>query len=174
MALLIFFALSLPVLFIHIIYSSEDFRSIKNELLSFAALCMTAPLAYYAATDELTTRTFSLWILCYLYYAGSVFYVKMNVAARMKKNDVTTLKGKFSIARDALFYHSAALIAAFFLSAISLAPRLSCLALIPSLWKVFARALNLNEPVPIKKLGWLEVAYALLFTFLLILSFRVS
>lgn len=171
--LLVFFALSLPMLFIHIIYSSEDFRSIKNELLSFAALCMTAPLAYYAATDELNTRAFSLWILCYLYYAGSVFYVKMNVEARMKKNDVSTLKGKFSISRDALFYHIAALAIAFALS-FSIAPRLSYFAFIPSLWKVFARALNLNETVPIKKLGWMEVVYAILFAALMIIAYRIA
>ncbi len=172
--LLIFFALSLLMLFMHTIYTSENFRSIKNELLSFAVLCMTAPLAYYVATDELNARTLSLYLLCVLYYAGPVFYVKMNVEARMKKNDVSTFKGKFSIARDALFYHSFALFTACIFSTLSIAPRLSYFAFIQPFGKVLARTLNLNKPVPIKSIGWLEVAYALLFAALMIISYRIS
>lgn len=171
--LLIFFALSLPMLVVHIFYSSENFRSMKNELISFAALCMTAPLAYYAASDGPNARALSLYLLCVLYYTGPVFYVKMNVTARMKKNEVTTLGGKFVVSRYALMYHVCALAASYLLS-LSIAPRLSYLAFIQPFGKVLARALKLDKPIPIKNLGWLEVVYALLFAALIITAYRIQ
>lgn len=171
--LLIFFALSLPLLGIHTAFSSGDFRSVKNELVSFAALSMTAPLAYYVATDELALRTFSLYVVCFLYYSATIFYVKMNVTARVRKNDLATLRGKLSVASTALTYQCGALFVILVLGIAGIAPPSAYVAFLPSLWKTAARALNLQEQVPIRKIGWTEVLHGVIFAVITIASYRL-
>ncbi len=170
--LFIFFALSLPLLGIHTAFSSGDFRSVKNELVSFAALSMTAPLAYYVATNELALRTFSLYIVCFLYYSATIFYVKMNVTARLRKNELASFRGKLSIASTALMYQCGTLFVVLALGIAGCAPPSAYVAFLPSLWKTAARALKLQEQVPIKKLGWMEVLHGTIFAVLTVAAYR--
>lgn len=52
-------------------------RSVVNELLTFAAVCLAAPLAYIATLGTLTVSVFGLWILNTLFFGSAIFTVKL-------------------------------------------------------------------------------------------------
>ena len=52
-------------------------KSIINELVTFAAVCLSAPLAYAATTGNLTPEALGIWGLNTLYFSSSIFAVKL-------------------------------------------------------------------------------------------------
>lgn len=52
-------------------------KSIANELLTFAAVCLAAPLAYAATSGTLTVSVLGLWLLNTLFFGSAIFTVKL-------------------------------------------------------------------------------------------------
>lgn len=52
-------------------------RSVANELSTFAAVCLAAPLAYAATLETLTSQVFGLWLLNTLFFGSAIFTVKL-------------------------------------------------------------------------------------------------
>jgi hypothetical protein len=52
-------------------------KSILNEFTTFAAVCLSAPLAYAATTGTLSTVAMGLWVLNTLYFSSTIFTVKL-------------------------------------------------------------------------------------------------
>uniref|UniRef100_B8HL89 YwiC-like protein n=1 Tax=Cyanothece sp. (strain PCC 7425 / ATCC 29141) TaxID=395961 RepID=B8HL89_CYAP4 len=70
-------------------------KSIANELLTFAAVCLAAPLAYMATTGTWTVTLLGLWGLNTLFFSSAIFTVKLR-------------KPKTASLHPALLYHSIA------------------------------------------------------------------
>ncbi len=52
-------------------------KSIFNELNGFAAICLSAPLAYVATTGELSGSAIAIWVLNTLFFGSAVFTFKL-------------------------------------------------------------------------------------------------
>jgi hypothetical protein len=52
-------------------------KSIFNELITFAAVCLAAPLAYAATTGTISVTAMGLWALNTLYFSSTIFTVKL-------------------------------------------------------------------------------------------------
>lgn len=52
-------------------------KSIFNELITFAAVCLSAPLAYAATTGTISISVMGLWALNTLYFSSTIFTVKL-------------------------------------------------------------------------------------------------
>jgi hypothetical protein len=52
-------------------------KSIFNELVTFAAVCLSAPLAYAATTGTISAMALGLWVLNVLYFSSTIFTVKL-------------------------------------------------------------------------------------------------
>ena len=52
-------------------------KSIANELITFAAVCLSAPLAYAATTGTMSATAMGLWVLNTLYFSSTIFTVKL-------------------------------------------------------------------------------------------------
>lgn len=52
-------------------------RSIANELLTFAAVCLSTPLAYAATLGTLTPSVLGLWFLNTAFFSSAIFTVKL-------------------------------------------------------------------------------------------------
>ena len=52
-------------------------KSIANELVAFAAVCLTAPFAYIASTGSVTAPIIGLWLLNTLFFGSTIFTVKL-------------------------------------------------------------------------------------------------
>lgn len=55
-------------------------KSIANELVMFAAICLSTLLTYGATTGSLTPQAWGLWILNTLFYASAIFTIKLRKA----------------------------------------------------------------------------------------------
>lgn len=52
-------------------------KSVVNELLTFAAVCLSAPFAYAATSGTLTVSILGLWLLNTLFFSSAIFTVKL-------------------------------------------------------------------------------------------------
>ncbi len=52
-------------------------KSIINELITFAAVCLSAPLAYLTTQGSFSSLIIGLWLLNTLYFSSSIFTVKL-------------------------------------------------------------------------------------------------
>lgn len=52
-------------------------KSIANELITFAAVCLSAPFAYAATTGTLSSLVLGLWALNTLFFGSAIFSVKL-------------------------------------------------------------------------------------------------
>jgi hypothetical protein len=61
-------------------------KSILNELVIFATICLSTPLAYGATTGSLSIKAMSMWILNSLFFGSAIFTIKL----RRKKTSSLT------------------------------------------------------------------------------------
>ncbi len=52
-------------------------KSIFNEFITFAAVCLSAPLAYAATTGTISLEAIGLWAINTLYFCSTIFTVKL-------------------------------------------------------------------------------------------------
>jgi hypothetical protein len=55
----------------------RDRKSILNEFITFAAVCLAAPFAYVATTGTISTVAIALWGLNTLFFSSAIFTVKL-------------------------------------------------------------------------------------------------
>lgn len=60
---------------VSILYRQQ--RSRVNELMTFAAVCLSAPFAYVATTGTIDSSIVGLWLLNTLFFGGTIFTVKL-------------------------------------------------------------------------------------------------
>jgi hypothetical protein len=59
-------------------------KSIFNEFVTFAAVCLAAPFAYVVTTGTLSPEVIGLWLLNTLVFSSSIFTVKLR---KLRKNE---------------------------------------------------------------------------------------
>lgn len=52
-------------------------KSITNEIIGFAAICLAAPLAYGATVGSLTIQAMAIWILNTLFFSSAIYTIKL-------------------------------------------------------------------------------------------------
>ena len=52
-------------------------KSRVNEIIGFAAICLSAPLAYGATTGNLNAEAMAMWILNTLFFSSAVYTIKL-------------------------------------------------------------------------------------------------
>ena len=52
-------------------------KSILNELVIFAAICLASPLAYGATTGSLSLEAMAIWVLNTLFFGSAIFTIKL-------------------------------------------------------------------------------------------------
>lgn len=146
----------------------ED-RSMGGEMMAIAGLTLTAPAAYYVSLGAFDSTALWLWALCGLYFASSVFYVKLRVHTINPRKEETRRQSWWRCA----LYHSI-LLASLLLLAITGSLNLSVLAafspvLIRSFWHLAKPVRQIN----LRRVGWLEIIYSVVFLIFTTLTFRV-
>ena len=59
-------------------------KSILNELVTFAAVCLVVTFTYLVTTHSFTPTAIRLWGLCSLYFSGTIFTLKLR---KIRKQD---------------------------------------------------------------------------------------
>ncbi len=55
----------------------KSHKSITNEITCFAAICLSAPLAYGATTGNISLEAMAMWILNTLFFSSAVYTIKL-------------------------------------------------------------------------------------------------
>jgi YwiC-like protein len=143
-------------------------RTISGEMMAIAGLTITAPAAYYVAIGVFGSAALLMWALCALYFTSSVFYVKLRVhTINPRKGDAR----KQSWWRCAL-YHSFLLAALLLLAITSNLNLFALAAFSPVLIRAFWHLANPVRQINLRRVGWLEIIYSVVFLIFMTLTFR--
>ena len=145
-------------------------RSVTTQLIAVAGLTLTAPAAWYAATGNLDRHAWLLWGLNFLYFAGGVLYVKMHVAAAIRRKLFDSTAEKVSWGATNLAFYGGLALCVVGLAMAHLIPWLAALAFMPVVVRATIGVGRLSSQLHIKRLGWTEVAHSIVFAVLLILG----
>lgn len=145
-------------------------RSAVGEILAIIGLTGSAAASHYVALGQLEITALLLWLLSALYFASSVFFVKMLVKGAHSREEEDRKRAR----RQCALYH-------FFLIAIlaglSLGAGIGPLILVAFLPILIRAGWYLARPVRelnLKRVGVLEIFYSLVFTAFAALTFRLS
>jgi len=138
-------------------------RSVSAEWLGILGITLAAGVAWSAGTGRMGREAFVLWGICFLYFAGSVPYVKLRVQ-QMRKTSVSAWSALlYAIVALALVAAGVYVGAYRWLMAIPFA-----LLLAKIVW-VTARG---KAPRTLARVGYAEVAYSTLFMVIAIVAFN--
>lgn len=134
-------------------------RGLAMQLAAVGGLTLTAPAAWYAATGALDATAFWLWLWNTLYFAGGVLYVRLRIERTGPRWAV-------------LGFYAALLLFVLALSAANVVSYRVLLAFAPAATRAAIGVGRLALPLRVKRLGWSEVAHAILFGALLTVALR--
>jgi hypothetical protein len=147
----------------------ED-RTVVGEIIAIAGLTLTAPASHYVARGHLDLTALLLWALCSMYFASSVFYVKLRVSTLNPRKEAERRESW----RLCALYHGfllASLLLMAFGGSVSL---LVLVAFAPVLIRSFFYLTRPARRINLRLVGWLEVGYSVVFLVFITLTFRVG
>jgi hypothetical protein len=146
--------------------------SVVGELLGVAGLALGAPGVYAVGTGRFDSTALVLWALNFLYFGGSVFYVRLRVREQPRRLPPGGWWGRLAAARITILYHLAALALVAVFVHFGLTSLLAALAFVPMVCKAFQGVLAWPGQVNVRRVGMVEVAHAVAFAVLLIVAYQ--
>ena len=147
----------------------ED-RTVTGEVTAILGLTLTAPAAYYVARGQWDVVAVWLWALCALYFASSVFYVKLRVQALNRRKPQEQQRAR---SRCAL-YHIFLLAALLALAVTDSLNLFAIVAFAPVLARSFWFLAKPGGEVNLRRIGVFEIFYSLVFLIFITLTFRLA
>ena len=145
----------------------ED-RTIVGEILAIAGLTMTAPAANYVAEGTWETTAIWLWALSALYFASSVFYIKLRVTLVNPRRQDERKRVWWRCAA----YHSFLFVSLSLLAITDQFNLLALLAFAPAITRASWSLVKTSGRLDLKRLGLLEIVYSVVFLIFIALTFR--
>lgn len=144
-----------------------------GELSGIVGLAMGAPMAYYTATGTLDGKAWLLWLICGLYFGGTVFYVKLKVRQQPRQSSPEQLSARLRAGKASLLYHTTALAVATVLSALKITPPWLPMAFIPVVAKAWVGAWQWQDrkTLNLKRIGLVELAHSTIFALVVVFIF---
>lgn len=144
-------------------------RQVTGELLGIAGLTAAGtPAAYYVMQESLDFTAGLLWLVNFLYFASAVFYVKMRVSPFSRKEDQQQRR------RHCLAYHLLLLAAVAILVLAQGMHYALGLAFMPILIRAFWGMLASPGRLNLKRIGYSEVAFTVLFVIFSVWAWRAT
>lgn len=145
-------------------------RSVATEFLGIASSSLNAASAHYAGTSRWAADAVWLWALCTFYFASSIFYVKLRVQDAHGKRPELIARARQRCAA----YHAVLLAALLALVITRSLPLFALIAFIPVLSRAFAQVFRPSPTLNLKRIGWLEVTFSVVFLLVVGLGFAAQ
>jgi hypothetical protein len=137
------------------------------EVVGALALTSTAPAAYCVATGRLDAKAWALWLVNWLFAANQIHFVWLRIrGARAAGLSEKLTVGWSFLAGKMLLGGTLAL--AYYCSWL---PEFTIIAFAPVLFRGFVWFAKRPQPLVVRRLGWIELAHAVVFGVLLTASF---
>jgi YwiC-like protein len=143
-------------------------RTVGTETIAIIGLTATAPTAYYVCRGEWASEGWVLWALCALYFASSVFYVKLRVLSlSRRRNDLRRQSWRYCA-----FYHLFLLLVLIILNVTSHTNLYILAAFLPVLIRTVWELQRPSNQISLRRIGLLEIAYSLVFLLFITIGYR--
>lgn len=149
-------------------------RSLAAELVGVGLLSLTAPAAWIASRGGMDLIGAQVWILNLAFFLGGVLYVKYRVRGLQAHREFAGGRERLRFAWPVILYH---LLLVIFLAAwVWVQPRSAAMlvAFTPGVLRAGGLFFHLGNRFPIRRLGWTEVAHAVVFAVLLVMAFHLK
>jgi hypothetical protein len=138
------------------------------QVVGAIGLTATAPAAYIVVSGRFDSIAAALWLANWLFAGDQIHFVQLRIhAARVDRINSKLRRGRAFLAGQIGL--AAVLIVA---ASSRVLPWLALLAFAPVLFRGIAWFLRSAQPLVVRRLGWSELAHALVFGALLIAAFR--
>ena len=155
-------------LYAMLLFRREE-RSAGAEWLGILGITLSAGVAWSAGTGRLEPEAFYVWGLCFLYFAGSVPYVRLRV--KQMKSGTAPLLSQLTWSRDALLYAVAALAVVAVGATAGVYSWLMVVPFVLVLGKLLWVIVRGKAPRSLAQVGYGEVFYSTVFTVIAIVAF---
>lgn len=143
-------------------------KTITGDLVSVFSLTLSAPAGYYVVLGVLDQTAFLLWLLNFLFFGCSVFYVHMKIRAASLRKEELTWGERMSLGKLNLIYHVAVLAIVSVLAWRHFTPELAALAFVPMAVHAIYGTSKLSSQIRFKNLGFVLVGQAILFALMMV------
>jgi YwiC-like protein len=143
-------------------------RAVLSEALAITGLTLAAPASYYVCQGEWNYDAWMLWAFCSLYFASSVFYVKLRVHSLNRRRDDLRQRSW----RECALYHMLLLFVLIALNATGTTNPYILTAFLPVLIRTVWHLRRPSSQISLKRIGLLEIAYSLVFLVLVTIGYR--
>lgn len=142
-------------------------KRMAAEMVGALALTSTAPAAYCVATGQLDARAWALWLVNWLFAADQIHFVWLRIrGARAAELSEKVAVGRGFLAGNIMLGGVLTLACRF-----RYLPYLTLVAFAPILLRGFVWFAKAPQPIVVRRLGWTELAHALVFGLLLTAAF---
>jgi hypothetical protein len=146
----------------------------SGKLAGIAVLSLGAPAALVAARGSMNHTAWAMWLLCALYFSGTVFHVKMAALEHLASLDVMEARELSRRRRLSGAFHTAALLVSVVAVIRGLAPAAATLPFAVALAKTLHRGFRQPERVDFQRLGLQEAGYSFFFLLALTAGYRLG
>jgi hypothetical protein len=140
------------------------------QVVGTLGLTVTAPAAYYLVTGQLNREAWALWIANFLFAGNQIHFVQLRIHSARLGN----WSEKFKRGRSFLMGEVLLAVALLLAWRFGFLPGLAVLAFFPLLLRGTAWFFEAAKPLLVRRLGWTELAYAVLFGVCLIAGFHLG
>lgn len=130
-----------------------------SQIVGTLGLTVTAPAAYYVVTGHLDRDAWALWIANFLFAGNQIHFVQL----RIHSMRVSGWSRKLACGRSFLTGQMLMATALGFAWRFALLPGLAALAFLPLLVRGMAWFFKGQKSVAVRRLGWTELAHAVIF-----------
>ena len=147
-------------------------RDVVNEVVAVGGLTLTGPAAWYAASGRLDHMAFLIWALNTLYFVGGVLYVKLHIAAAIRRREFDGIGERFGFAWLTLAWYSVVLAVLVSTAFQGWIPFAAVAAFAPTILRAIHGAARLSPRLRIKRIGWTEAGWSVVFGVLLVIALQ--
>lgn len=140
------------------------------QVVGILGLTVTAPAAYYVVTGQLNRRAWVLWLANFLFAGNQIHFVQL----RIHSAPGSSCSEKFERGRSFLLGEVLLAAAVLFAWRFHLLPWVAVLAFLPLLVRGISWFFERKKPYAVRKLGWMELAHAVVFGAWLIAGFHLG
>jgi len=151
---------------------NREHMSVPGEIIGVAGLTATAPVIYLFQHGVMDALGWVLWMVNFLYFAGSIFYIKLKVRYQPRSEE-PNISGKLKAGLPALTYSILVVIYLLVITVIRGYSWYFLMAYLPSVAKVLTGIFQWQSKANLKvsRYGFVELTHAILFGILTILGF---
>ncbi len=138
-------------------------KTIPGDLMAVFGLSLSAPCSYYVVRGTLDGHAVVLWLLNFLFFGCSVFYVHMKIAAATSRKTEIQTREKISLGWLNVMYHVGVVAVVVVLAIYERTNSFALITFVPMAVHAIYGTYKLSNRVAFRNLGFILLAQSMIF-----------